>query len=315
MALKMFTKKQIVAKLEPEGFYFREFTLSHEGDYAVDDADWNYKDVPHLRVVHELAESILTVMGDDIATTINTQKMFGMKFPLALVNYESGENSQTYYSTLFWFIFIIETTYEKLGPIRTRVNTTYAIGSPWWLRWAFPVVRWSLTRNYGVLMSADIPMRTRRGELRKRGFNFRKPGERHSFAETVEVTRTNVIPPLSNEEGPIFSARISELLPADGEGFVGDNGHLGLRLVREGDVVKLFPRLCPHEGACLDLSHVARGVVRCPWHGRIFKPIGEVSLSTPGRTEMSTDFSTVVVKGDEVSVFPISAAPFRAQRA
>ena len=40
------------------------------------------------------------------------------------------------------------------------------------------------------------------------------------------------------------------------------------------DRVEIYPRLCPHEGACLDALHApGQPAIQCPWHGRSFQPI------------------------------------------
>jgi len=84
--MKKFDKASILKRLSKEGFHFREFSLEHVGRYAAADADWNYKDIPHLHYVHHLAEAVPSAVGDDIVATINTQKIFGMTVPLSVFN-------------------------------------------------------------------------------------------------------------------------------------------------------------------------------------------------------------------------------------
>ena len=44
---------ELIAGLQKEeGYTFRIFELASEGDFLPSDADWNYKDVPHLKNVH-----------------------------------------------------------------------------------------------------------------------------------------------------------------------------------------------------------------------------------------------------------------------
>jgi len=308
--MKKFDKASILKRLSKEGFHFREFSLEHVGRYAAADADWNYKDIPHLHYVHHLAEAVPSAVGDDIVATINTQKIFGMTVPLSVFNYETGVGEQTYYTTLFWFILLIQTKYAEEAPLRTRVTTTYAVGSPWWLKWVFGLLKWTITRNYHVLMSTDIPMRLRRGDLRSRGFSFFCASKSYSFADTQIILRTNVIPPEHQDTAtPACQIDINDVLPADGEAFIGTNDHLGLRLSRKGMQVDLFPRLCPHEGSCLDETPVESGKVRCPWHGREFASIGTVSLDqVSGKAGFHTHFSNVTVEGAVIKIFPSDAA-------
>lgn len=305
--LKKFNKSAIVKQLTAEGFHFREFSLEHVGRYAAADADWNYKDIPHLHHVHHLAEAVPTAVGDDMVATINTQKVLGIKVPLSVFNYETAPGEQTYYTTLFWFVLLIQTRFVEEAPLQTRVTTTYSIGMPTWLRWAFGLLRWTITRNYHVLMSTDIPMRNRRGELRARGFNFMCAHNTYSFGDTQLIMRTNVVPPdASDTSRAVCTADIREVLPRDGEALIGSNDHLGFRLHRQGDKVEVYPRICPHEGSCLDETPVQNGKVRCPWHGREFGALGTVALDTPGaHGEFRGPFSRAVIEGSTIRIYAL----------
>lgn len=283
--MRKYSKKSLVSSLQREGLVFSEFTLTHEGDYAVDDADWNYKDVPHLHYVHELAEAIPAVVGDDLIATINMQKVLMFRFPFALFNFESGQNTQTYYTTWLWHVLIIETAYESLGQCRTRVNTTYSIGCPPLLKWTFPILKWVLRRNYDNLMSTDIPMRERRGQLRSWGYSFFKEDERYSFEKTINITRPNVIAPDADVELSDHVIDIARTIPENGQLLVGRDDVWGIRLVRKGGVLKIFPRLCPHEGASLDTTECRNNKIQCPWHGRTFEPLAEFYLDSSGAQE------------------------------
>jgi nitrite reductase/ring-hydroxylating ferredoxin subunit len=278
--MRKYSKNSLVSSLQREGLVFSEFTLAHEGDYTVDDADWNYKDVPHLHYVHELAEAIPAVVGDDLIATINMQKVLMFRFPFSLFNFESGPNTQTYYTTWLWYVLIIETAYESLGKCRTRVNTTYSIGCPPLLRWTFPILKWILKRNYDNLMSTDIPMRQRRGQLRTWGYSFFKEDERYSYEKTIDISKPNVIAPDTEVVLGDHAIEIASALPANGQLFVGRDDIWGIRLVREGNALKLFPRLCPHEGASLDSTECKNNKIQCPWHGRTFKHLAEFDLGS-----------------------------------
>jgi len=307
--MKKYTKDQIVKRLEKEGLHFSEFTLTHEGLYDIEDADWNYKDVPHLHVVHELAEAIPTVVGDDVVASVNMQKVLWFRFPFALTNFESGPNSQTYYTTWLFFVLLIHTSYESLGYNRTRVDTTYSVGSPAWLKFAFPIIRWILKRNYDNLMSTDIPMRLRRGELRGWGYRFHKDDERYSFEKTMDITKSNVVAPAESSAPTNYRFSIAQDLPLDGDHFLGRDDHLGLRVVRRNQTIMIFPRMCPHEGASLDRykcsgpkDPLKGDRLVCPWHGRIFRPIASIDLNNTSPFEVKTIQHTISCNGVDLSI-------------
>lgn len=276
MSLRKTSRDALVRQLEDNGYRFSELVLQSEGDYAADDADWNYKDIPHLHHVHDLAESLPAVIGDDIICSVNLQKIFGFWFPIALVNYEVEKYRQLYFTTMLFFALVIETRSEPLGPIRTRVTTRYAIGSPPWLQFLAPVLKWTIKRNYKVLMSADLPMRDRRGELRRLGYGFRRKGESYSFADTLNIMVSNLVAPPGAER--IVSCNLKTVFGVGDTAFIGDRGLLGFRLERAGDEVAIFPRACPHEGASLDERPCVNGEVTCEWHGRRIAALGRVRL-------------------------------------
>jgi nitrite reductase/ring-hydroxylating ferredoxin subunit len=288
--LQKSSKDLLVSQLAGEGFRFSSFTMTSEGDYSAEDADWNYKDIPHLHQIHALAESHPAVVGRDINCTVNLQRILGMWFPITLVNFEYEKNRQVYYTTLLFFVLVIETRIESRGPVRCAVHTNYSIGSPLWLFFLTPILRKLVVRNYHVLMSADIPMRERKGQLRKLGYSFFKEGETYSFIDSRYIMKENLLPP--QDRSKIVRANYVELLDGKQEAFAGDSGLLGFRLIHDADGVVIYPRACPHEGASLDKSDCAGGSVKCRWHGRQIAPIGRF------RWGENAHFDTKAYRGD-----------------
>lgn len=277
MVLKR-SQAELVANLKAkEGYHFHEFELVHEGNYEVSDADWNYKDVPHLTHVHKLVEGYPSYISSDFIGAIIVQQVLGLKFPAVLFNYQSGPNRQTYHLTMLIYLLIVETSYESLGKNRTRVRTRYAIGCKNWLAsLLFPLAQFAIKRNYIDLMSGDIPMRERRGKLRDWGYSFKGDGKPYSFFDTSKIMETNVVPPTGNGGVKSHTIRPEEL--DETPKLLGESDEFGLSALRLGDKLSFFPRLCPHEGS--DLSHTCDGKhAVCPWHGRKFPPAFSVNLS------------------------------------
>lgn len=296
--MKKLSRHEFVKKLEGEGLKFSELVLTTEGEFAADDSDWNYKDIPHLHFVHQLAEAYPALIGDDVICSINMQKILGVWFPVSLVNYEYAKYQQIYYTTLFFFALIIETNTNEYAPLKTRVTTTYSIGAPKWLFWAIPIIKKLIRHNYKDLMSTDVPMRARRGELRKLGYQFHKKGDRYSFIETVDVSGTNISPPPN--QPTVIECDYVTLLAASNDVLVGDKGLLGFRLLRQGDDVTVFPRTCPHEGASVEREDCSSGAVRCPWHGRRLTSIAKFKWQQDAA--VSTSMYRVKVSGHKLTV-------------
>lgn len=280
--MRVFSREKIITQLEKEGLRFSSFEIIHEGNYATDDSDWNYKDLSHIPHVHQgVVDAIPAMIGQDFMATINMQNAFGLRIPLSVFNYQPESDSQVYYTTSMFYVLIIQTSHEKISINRTRVVTVYSVGYPPLMAWTFPIIRWSLKRNFKKLMATDIPMRERRGQLREWGYAFRKLGIRYGFEETTDTSRNNVdVSGAVRRDGETITILIMEALPSDGEYLIGRADHHGLRIVRQGDEIRVFPRMCLHEGARLDEQQCdGHGKIRCPWHGRPIAPLGRFRLN------------------------------------
>ena len=84
--------KQIISKMNNEGYCNTEFIINSLGNYTPEDSDWNYKDVPHLNIVHKNVEGLLAIVDDNFVGSINFLKIpyIGIALPLIFVNYEDS---------------------------------------------------------------------------------------------------------------------------------------------------------------------------------------------------------------------------------
>jgi hypothetical protein len=252
----------LIRQFKNAGYKICTFSVSSTGTYSLEDADWNYKDVPHLNIVHTKVRAIIGSMEDDVITTINLQKVFGIPLPVTLVNYASSPTAQTYFTTLGPYILVVHTKYDSVAENRTCVTTVYNIAAAPLASFAFPLLRRILRSNYRTLMSEDLPMRERRGELRSRGFRFKSDGRARTFTETTDLLHENILPP---ERNTVRTESIPlEALSADGSSIlVGPDDDRGVRLIRSGENVLVMPRMCSHEGASLDCAAVANKSLVC----------------------------------------------------
>jgi nitrite reductase/ring-hydroxylating ferredoxin subunit len=296
------TADGLTRQLRSAGYHIHTFSVSSTGDYAVADADWNYKDVPHLNVVHTKVRCAVGTMDDELITTLAMQKVFGIELPIVIVNFVSSDTSQTYYTTLGPFALVVYTEYFELEPNKTKVVTTYNIAGGKIFKLLFPLLQRVLTGNYKTLMSEDLPMRDRRGELRARGFDYKTDGKPRTFPDTVDVNFLNlVVPPRTSTNTETVKM---DALGADGERvLVGESDDRGLCLVRQGDDVLLLPRFCNHEGAKLDCASLKNGRLSCPWHGKLVAPLGKLA-ATEGSSWESGAYSARIQDGEVVVGFP-----------
>jgi hypothetical protein len=267
----------LLRQLRKSGYSVDTFSVNSVGDYALADADWNYKDVPHLNTIHTKVRAIVGTLDDDLITTVNLQKVAGIPFPLVVVNYATSENSQTYYTTMGPYILVVYTEYEALGTNRTNVTTTYNVAAAGIAHLAMPLIRWIIRGNYRTLMSEDLPMRDRRGALRARGFSFRTDGRVRTFPETADLLFKNVVAPART--GTKTESFALDALAENGAQLVGSDDDCGLRVVQQDGELLFFPRLCDHEGASLDCAALRHGRLSCPWHAKAIHPLARVPIS------------------------------------
>lgn len=292
------SREGILRQLKTAGYSIHSFSVASIGEYALADADWNYKDVPHLNIVHSKVRAIIGTMGDDVITTLNLQKIFGIPVPLTLVNYATSETAQTYFTTLGPYVLVVHTSYENTDERTTTVTTNYNIAAAGIARVAFPLLEKILRGNYKTLMSEDLPMRTRRGELRARGFGFASDGRPRTFVETTDLTVANVVPPAREDTEKYVVMRRE--LEATKDVLVGRDDDCGVRLMLKENTILVFPRYCNHEGASLDCAVLKNKVISCPWHAKAVPALASVSL-VPGTTQRF-GVSEIVIGEHEVHV-------------
>lgn len=249
------------------GYAERQFALTSEGRWTAKDAEWNYLDVPHLNEVHSQANSEVLFYGDSCSSSIIQQRVGPLSFASLLTIYSGSRDDLFYSSTVGPFILVVRSTWSDVGDIRGRVVTEYHIFAPRGLAWMLGLVQKLLTRNYRILMSEDLPLRERKGELRLRGFKFKHDEEPHSFLKSHRVVANNVIVSRELEGDYKYSIDLADLMNR-GKVLVGPNDIRGLRVERIAEEILIAPRMCMHEGACLDNASLEDGRIRCPWHGR-----------------------------------------------
>ena len=276
--------ENLVAQLEDFGLTFSKSTQLHEGHYLPQDAEWNYKDIPHLNFTHELVEGVHALIEPQTIGNVFIQRVGPLKLPLAVLNYSSGASSQVYFTSTFGFLLIVSTSWSLVENDVTRVETSYYLGSSKSLRFIHPIVHSLLKRNYQVLMKVDVPMRLQRGNLRSLGFCFKPDQDGYKFDQTLKIYDNNLV-----RDSSLTSARPNEIemeLPSPGQSSLPqDLFSLNVQIRNINGEFELYPHTCPHEGADLSecgFSKNAKSEIQCPWHGRRFKGIAPDGVAIDG---------------------------------
>lgn len=297
------SQAEFAASFTRTNYRFRYFELVLECGGDPIDVVFNYKDLAHLKVVHNTFDIFYSHIGDDVQSCVVMQKLFGMTFPLTHVGLQLGKNHLFFHDSFLNVLLTSEVIAEALPDHRVRIRTTYGVGAPrFLLPLIFPILKRLLTRNYHTLMEGDVPMRDRRGELRRWGLQL--PKTSYLFSETLDLRGQHVFPSDKVEVPEPVSILLSSV-PTDVPMFIGRSDHYGVQLFRRSDAIEVFPRLCPHEGACLDqkASKGGRGI-SCGWHGRRFGPVLRIALPAQPAEYLGL-FHRFVVSSDELRIMPI----------
>ena len=261
------------------GFKFRNFCITFVGDYSPDDADWNYKDVKHVNVVHKNIYSIQAATTRDVSCNINLQKIpiLGFEIPMTLFSYDVSKYNPIYISTMGPYIIIVSTLSELINKNQTKVATTFSIGSKGLFRIMHPIIEHILRKNNEALMRDDIPMRNRRGQLRKNNHIFYKNTDSYSFEFTEDTDRSNVY--LNENKENFIKINKQKILEAKNGDIIGEeNGVFSffVTIDQEGKK-KIWPSTCSHEGAKLNKKCLKQNFLMCPWHNKKINYLIEVN--------------------------------------
>jgi len=269
--------EKILSFMINENDWVKSFDVSSEGTYTVDDAIWNYKDAPHLNFVHSNAMGCQTLIGDNHLAALHTQKILGIKLPMTLVEYQAAPNELVYFSTIIFFTLLVNTKIVSHKNI-TRVQTKYFLSGPWYTKPLFFIMKKIIIKNYKILMSEDIPMRERKAHLRTNGYVFSHDNTEHSWFNSTKIAINNLITPQKTID---IKVDLLKEVPYDGKFLFGNSDAYGFILIKDFDTIKIFPRICKHEGASLDNQVPdSTGIIKCPWHGRNIPPLAKFKINT-----------------------------------
>lgn len=255
--------------------------------YEPVDIEWNHLDHNHRPFIHNTYKDSITLsVQETIAHRLSSVKaVTWLPFRAILLVAEVVLGSGRFYQGMtLWGFFYIHIFIEVR---KTNILIEWRILSSKWLKWFHPYISNRLKRLNQIQNAEDEPIRKRRDDLRKAGFRFK--------AEPPNFINANSMTPNLIEPGYM---RSEESFSLAGLG-VGETRVLQLDEFR-GIIVKhesqdryrVWPRVCPHEGADLaEAKLCSNGRERtCSWHGLRIAGI-EVNADQPrgrlGRLEVN----------------------------
>ena len=133
-----------------------------------------------------------------------------------------------------------------------------------------------LIKNNAQLMSEDMPMRERRGVLRKNNHSFFSKTETYSYNNSTDIYRANVL--LKENVESFISINKEQLINAEDETILGDKVGIYSFFISidKNKNKKLWPTTCVHEGAPLNKNCIEKDILICPWHRRKNFPLLQI---------------------------------------
>lgn len=294
--MQSYTTEQIMRMGQDIGFNYEKFEFSILGNYTSNDSLFNHRDIPHFNHLHKnLAggHGNEGIYYGEVVSYIRYFKFLGISFPILQLMKDDGKNRvlETFSFFCFHFLKLNEEIDQEKNKCLSKI--TYFIGSKNKLLLIvfLPFFKKMFKKSFRDYKNDDWPFLNRRGFLRKNGFSFDKDNNKtFKYADTLNIRKQNcffINPEI--EKKKLFNIDLDDL-PDNEISKIGDIGIMGFQLYRNNNIIKIYPRVCPHEGGDLDINNDVgikytkndflknKCKIRCNVHSRFFDPIVEIDL-------------------------------------
>lgn len=309
--MKSFTTEQIIKMGQDSGFTYEKFQFSIIGDYTSNDSLFNHRDIPHFNHLHKKLSGGYGNEGiyyGGVVSFIRYFKFLGITFPILILMKNDGNNRvlETFSFFCFYFLKLNEETDQEKNKCLSKI--TYFIGSKnkLLLKVFLPFFKMMFKKSFEDYKNEDWPFLNRRGSLRKKGFSFDKDKVTFNFEDTLNMQKQNCFylnPEI--EKNKILNVPLNDL-PYNEIIKIGKIGIMSFQLFRSNDNIKVYPRVCPHEGGDLDINNDI-GIkytkndflknkcrMRCNVHSRYFDPIVEIDLKNNKKSYKSNLYDFIL---------------------
>jgi hypothetical protein len=247
-------------KLIP-GAFISKGRYSYSGQSELRDLVWNHMDQNHRPLIHRTYGEASRIFIDGHAS-FSLTRFRGWPIVIPVFDGYYRENGFYQVLVLFGLIAIVNIIECNAADNGTKMDISWVIASHHWLRFLHPLLSRRFVRLNEIQNREDGPIRDRRVALRTWGYRFK--------TDDPDFLNSNVI-----ENNTIFPP-----VPAPGTVMLGDlPDQRAVRVSfaerafifrRDREAVEVWPGVCLHEGAELDIAHLDGAVAKCPWHGLEF---------------------------------------------
>lgn len=317
--MQSFTTEQIIDIGKQKGFIYNSFEFSIEGDYTSSDSLFNHRDVPHFNHLHpNLAYGYGNegIYYGEVVSFIRYYKFLGISFPILTLMKDDGENRVLETYSFFCFQFLKLNEEIDLSDSKCLSKITYYIGSKnkLILKLFTPFFKKMFLKSFNDFKNDDRPFLNRRGKLKKAGFAFNKDNiKKFRYDSTLNVKKQNCF--YTNSNNSLNGETVIDINQLENDKIlkINDVGILGFQVFKNSNNIKIYPRVCPHEGGDLDIDSKV-GVkytvqdfinkdcrMRCNIHNRMFEPIVTIDLSN-NKKEYKSNMYSFIFENDKIYV-------------
>lgn len=228
----------------------------------INDMEWNFYDEIHRSYVHKTYHDMFKVFSGK-TFSVNIVKWGKLPIFIQVANAKVAPN--LFYQTMSILgIFYVHQIMQL-----EQLDRAVKLSRSWYTvsHWLFKPLHKFLNRSMMKLqIKQDIEdneqIRHRRLALRDAGYHFKT--DKADFTNSNQLTN-NVIFPESRPESHFSLSDVPDNSP---QSIIV--GCLELLVKKEGHAIRIWPGICPHEGAILNANHLCEEIAQCPWHGRRF---------------------------------------------
>ncbi|MDF1757012.1 MAG: Rieske 2Fe-2S domain-containing protein [Legionellaceae bacterium] len=242
-------------------FTKKEYTSDIPG--YVNDMEWNFYDELHRYYVHNTYHDMFKIFSGK-TFSVNLVKWKNYPFFVQVANAKIAPNLFYQTMTIFSFFYIHQIMQLEQLDREVRLTRTWYTVS----HWIFKPLHFLLNRSMMKLQKKQDDednelIRNRRLSLRDAGYKFKTDSA--NFTNSNQLTNNVIFPDVPTE------SRFDLSLLNENKTQNITVGLLELLVKMEGDNVRVWPGICPHEGAVINKDHLCENTAQCPWHGRKFK--------------------------------------------
>ena len=268
----------------------------------VNDLHWNFYDEIHRNHVHNTYHDMFKVFSGK-SFSVNVVKWGNLPVFIQVANAKVAPNLFYQTMTIFGIFYLHQLTEMEQLDRKVRLLRRWYIVS----HWLFRPLHYFLNKRLKKLqvvqdVEDNVHIRERRLALRDAGFHFAT--DQPDFTNSNRLTNNVILPVTSIERSDGQEQRLSlEEIQDNGIQNV-KIGFLDFLVKRENGGVRVWPGICPHEGALLSKSDICDGVAQCHWHGRRFEgklltPTAESSWPFLGHELFLTETDLILRRADE----------------